>query len=70
MQAPNTHESREDAQRPVERLVVRRVECCSCGWTGTEDEQKRIDSPSLKKMGVAGWDHVCPKCAHDEFYQL
>ena len=22
MQAPNTHESREDAQRPVERLVI------------------------------------------------
>ena len=22
MQAPNTHESREDAQRPVERIVI------------------------------------------------
>ncbi|MEO5342183.1 MAG: hypothetical protein H7842_02395, partial [Gammaproteobacteria bacterium SHHR-1] len=55
---------------PVDAVVMRRVECCECGWIGGEDKQRLIDSPSLKALGVQGWDHVCPKCGHDEFYQL
>ena len=51
-------------------VVIRYVECCQCGWTGKEEQQKKIDSFSLKKFGFKGWDHVCPKCNHDEFYNV
>jgi len=43
-------------------------ECCKCFWVGTDDEKEKVPSEWLKKQGVAGSDHACPKCGHKEFY--
>lgn len=44
------------------------IECCKCGWTGTDDEMKQIPSEQLKRQGFIGSDLVCPHCECDDFY--
>ena len=48
----------------------RHVECCKCGWSGTEGEQAQRQSLFLQSIGVDGLDHVCPECGHDDFYVI
>lgn len=44
------------------------IECCLCGWSGGEEERPLQPSESLRRLGVAGLDHVCQRCGHDTFY--
>ena len=45
------------------------VKCTKCGWIGSQDQQILIASESLKEMGVKGFDHVCPRCGNNEFFE-
>ena len=48
---------------------MHKIKCTKCDWKGTEDQRLLVVSESLKKMGVKGFDHVCPCCESDEFYE-
>lgn len=43
------------------------LKCEKCGWVGTKEEQKKIESKFLKSMNVAGTVDVCPRCEHRYF---
>lgn len=65
MQSPNTGVGGKDHGHREKSL-----ECCECGFVCKKSELKEIKSKSLAALGVKGSDYVCPKCEHDDFYDL
>ena len=46
------------------------IECCKCGWIGDEEEQVIAECKWMEVKGAIVESHVCPKCGHDEFYDV
>jgi hypothetical protein len=51
-----------------------KIECAKvrkCGWKGTRGDLNEVpDVKESKAFGLNISKHVCPKCGHNEYYEL
>ncbi|MCU8044402.1 MULTISPECIES: hypothetical protein [unclassified Shewanella] len=52
--------------------MSQRIECSrrACRWTGRESELSEVLDPKYAAKSLTVYNHVCPKCGCDSYYQL
>lgn len=52
--------------------MSQRIECSrrTCRWTGKESELSEVLDPKYAAKSLTVYNHVCPKCGCDSYYQL
>ena len=52
--------------------MSQRIECSrsACRWTGRESELSEVIDPKYAAKSLTVYNHVCPKCGCDSYYQL